>query len=151
MVRNTDGRARAVPRIVALIAPALVGLALASACTEQRSAIGGACLKDQDCISGVCAQLLCASTPPLLATPYTPIVEAAADAPAEAAARDGSVVVPPDATTPTDDGPVEASEPEPDAMTVGPGEASEDVVDAGHSDAPTDGPSDAIADAGEAG
>jgi hypothetical protein len=156
MVRNTDGRVHTVTRIVAWVAAGgLVAtvLALGSACTELRGSIGDDCLKNQDCLSGVCSELHCAPQPPLLDAAYAPTIDAGVDATLEGGAKDGSVDAPPaDATPPPpEDAPAEVGEAAPDVGTAGPGDASEDVVDGGHSDAPTDGPTDAIADAGQAG
>jgi hypothetical protein len=156
MVRNTDGHARTVTRIVAWVAAGGVVatvLALGSACTELRGSIGEDCLKDQDCLSGVCSELHCAPQPPLLDAAFAPTIDAGVDATLDAGARDGSVVAPADGGTPPppEDAPAEVREAAPDVGTAGPSDASEDVVDGGHSDAPTDGPNDAIADAGEAG
>jgi hypothetical protein len=153
MVRTTGRRARAVARVVAYIAPAVVGLGLANACNELRGSLGDDCLKSHDCQSGICSELHCAPQPPLLDAAYVPPGDANADALAEASGGDGAAVAPPDASTASDDAAPDASEPPPDTGTVPPGDAAEDVVDGGHSDVETDGPIDAIAvaDAGEAG
>jgi hypothetical protein len=157
MVRKTGRRVRAVARVVAWVAPGAAVFALAGACSEQRGSIGDDCLKDQDCLSGVCSELHCVVPPPLLDAAYTP-VEAAADALAEAQAAseaasgdDVAVVVQPDAMTPPGEASVGTGDATIDTGTVAPGDAAADVVDEVHADAPTDGPTDAIADGGEAG
>lgn len=41
------------------------------ACSETRAPIGDPCLKSEDCLSGICAQLVCASTPPTTSVELT--------------------------------------------------------------------------------
>jgi hypothetical protein len=66
MSQTTVPSVRLVVRALAWILPVALAAGLASACADERRALGEGCLKDQDCLSGICSQLKCAASPPLL-------------------------------------------------------------------------------------